>query len=206
MTRATLTIGAIAVLCSIAAVTAQPITCDSPCECHDAHGQGRWAVKTDSSLPPTDVSAIQSVTPSDVFSWPGMDVHLTWQSERTGIENNWFALTGRVVAVKVEADGDLHLALQDATGDKPGIVVCEIPAKPYWCQMRQAVFSWTHTRFPFHTSSSKKLNVANSPIITVVGKAFWDIGHAPKDGSNRRSHLPGYAAYEIHPVMKLTAQ
>ncbi len=52
--------------------------------------------------------------------------HLTQSSERTGIENNWFALTGRVVAVKVEMDGDLHLALQDATGDKAGIVVCEI--------------------------------------------------------------------------------
>ena len=61
---------------------------------------------------------------SDVFSWPGAAEHLTQSSERTGIENNWFALTGRVVAVKVEMDGDLHLALQDATGDKAGIVVC----------------------------------------------------------------------------------
>jgi hypothetical protein len=49
----------------------------------------------------------------------------TQSSERTGIENNWFALTGRVVAAKVEMDGGLHLALQDATGDKAGIVVCE---------------------------------------------------------------------------------
>jgi hypothetical protein len=40
-------------------------------------------------------------------------------------------------------------------------------------------------------------------IITVTGKAYWDVGHAPKDQSNRRSHLPGYAAWEIHPVMKL---
>jgi hypothetical protein len=30
--------------------------------------------------------------------------------------------------------------------------------------------------------------------------------YAPKDQSNRRSHLPGYAAWEIHPVMKLTVQ
>ena len=42
-----------------------------------------------------------------------------------------------------------------------------------------------------------------TPIITVVGKAFWDIGHAPKDQSNRRKYMPGYAAWEIHPVMKL---
>ena len=67
-------------------------------------------------LPP-DVSAIQTVTPSDVFNWPGLNVPLTWESERTGIENNWCALTGRVVAVKVEADRDLPIAIQDATGD-----------------------------------------------------------------------------------------
>jgi hypothetical protein len=71
----------------------------------------------------SDASAIQALTPSDVFSWPGPDVRLTGQSKRAGIENNWYALTGRVVAVKVEMDGDLHLAVQDATGDKAGIVV-----------------------------------------------------------------------------------
>ena len=40
-------------------------------------------------------------------------------------------------------------------------------------------------------------------IITVVGKAFFDVGHAPADHSNRRTDLEGYAAWEIHPVMKL---
>jgi hypothetical protein len=45
-----------------------------------------------------------------------------------------------------------------------------------------------------------------NPIVTVIGKAFWDIGHAPKDGSNRRKRLPDYAVWEIHPVMKLTVQ
>jgi hypothetical protein len=62
----------------------------------------------------------------------GPDVLVTWQSERTGIENKWYALTGRVVALRVEADGDLHIALQDATGDRPGIVVAEVPAKRGW--------------------------------------------------------------------------
>jgi len=129
---------------------------------------------------------------------------LTGRSSRTGIENKWFALTGRVVALKAETDGDIHIALQDATGDKPGIVVVEIPEKPQWCSIRETVFSWTRTRFPFHTSSAKKLNVANPPIITVVGKAFFDIGHSLKDQSkNRRKNLPSYAAWEIHPVMTL---
>src|SRR5947207_5747929 len=122
MTRSTFTI-AVAVLCSAAAASSPPVTFESPCECHDNHGEHRWAVKNDSSTPPTDASAIQSVTPSDIYGWAGIGVQLTWQSERTGIESKWFALTGRLVAVKVEMDGDLHLAHQDATGDKAGIVV-----------------------------------------------------------------------------------
>jgi hypothetical protein len=67
-----------------------------------------------------------------VFSWPRPEVHLTQQSERTGIENNWYALAGRVVALKVGADDDLHIALQNATGDRTGIVVAEVSAKPGW--------------------------------------------------------------------------
>jgi hypothetical protein len=115
-----------ALLCTAAAAESPPVTFESPCSCRDNHGEHRWAVKNDPSTPPVDASAIQAVTPSDVFSWPGPTEHLTQSSERTGIENNWFALTGRVVAVKVEMDGDLHVALQDATGDKAGIVICEI--------------------------------------------------------------------------------
>jgi hypothetical protein len=161
------------------------VTFLSPCECRDNHGEHRSAVKNDPSTPPVDARAIQAVTPADVFSWPGLGEHLTQSSERTGIENNWFALTGRVVAVKVEIDGDLHVALQDATGDKAGIVVCEIPASPQWCEIRTTVLGWKRTRFPLHVQSAKKLNVTDPPIITVIGKA-WDIGHAPKDQSNRR--------------------
>jgi hypothetical protein len=77
-------------------------------------------------------------------------------------------------------------------------VVCEVPAKPQWCEIRNTVFSWTRARFPFHTSSAKKLNITDPPIVTVVGKAFFDVGHSLKNQkSNRRSHLPGYGAWEI---------
>ena len=115
-----------ALVCSTAVAAQESTTCDSPCDCHDAYGEGRWSVKTDASLPPTDASAIQAVTPSGMFSWRGPDATITMQSERTGIENKWFALRGRVVELKVEEDGDLHIALHDVTGDKPGVVVCEI--------------------------------------------------------------------------------
>jgi len=34
-------------------------------------------------------------------------------------------------------------------------------------------------------------------VITVTGKAFYDIGHAPADHSNRRSTPKGYTVWEI---------
>jgi hypothetical protein len=51
-----------------------------------------------------------------------------------------------------------------------------------------------------------KLKVTDLPIITVIGKAFWDIGHASKDQSNQRKRLPDYAVWELHPAMQLTVQ
>jgi len=44
---------------------------------------------------------------------------------------------------------------------------------------------------------------AISSLAMGFGKAFYDIGHAPADHSNRRSAPKGYAVWEIHPVMKI---
>src|SRR5947207_9822512 len=99
MTPATFTI-AVALIYGTAGVQPQPpVTFESPCECRGNHGKNRWAVKNDPSTLPADASAIQSVTPSAMHGWPGIDAQLTWQSKRTGIENKWFALTGRVVEI-----------------------------------------------------------------------------------------------------------
>ena len=46
------------------------------------------------------------------------------------------------------------------------------------------------------------LKIREPHVITVTGKAFYDIGHAPADHSNRRSTPKNYAVWEIHPVMK----
>jgi hypothetical protein len=90
-----------------------------------------------------------------------------------------------------------------ATDRKPGIVVCEVPAEPTWSEIRKTIFGSTRTRFPLHIRSTRELTINETPIITVIGKAFWDVGHAPKDQSNRRKRLPQYAVWEIHPVMVL---
>jgi hypothetical protein len=112
-------------------------------------------------------------------------------------------LTGRVVGLKVEADGDIHMELQDATGDRAGTVSAEIPVGPKWCDIRQTVFSWTMQSFPFTLKTSKKLKIREQHVITVTGKAFYDVAHAPADHSNRRSKPEGHAVWEIHPVMAL---
>jgi hypothetical protein len=103
-------------------------------------------------------------------------------------EEKWYALTGRVVDAKVEADGDIHLALQDADGKNAGTVSAEIPVGPKWCEIRQIVFGWTKQKFPFTVKSVHDLTIAEH-VVTVTGKAFYDIAHAPADHSNRR-HSP----------------
>ena len=115
-------------------------------------------------------------------------------SERIWSEQKWYAPTGRVVDLRAEEDGDLHIALQDVTGDKPGIVVVEIPAKPQWCELRKIVFGWTEVEFPFRVRSGRKVKFRQPLFITVVGKAFFDVGHAPADHSNHRTDLEGNAA------------
>ena len=77
-------------LCGTAAAALQEVTCESPCSCSSAHGKGRWSVKNYTETP--DTSTIQAVTPSDIFSWAGPDVHQ--QSKRIGLEQKWFAVTG----------------------------------------------------------------------------------------------------------------
>jgi hypothetical protein len=114
-------------------------------------------------------------------------------------EEKWYALTGRVVDAKVEADGDIHLALQDADGKNAGTVSAEIPVGPKWCEIRQMVFGWTKQKFPFTVKSVHDLTIAEH-VVTVTGKAFYDIAHAPADHSNRRTSPKDYAVWEIHPV------
>jgi hypothetical protein len=135
MKRETFTIAAVAFLCSMV-VAAPLVTYESPCECRDNHGKHRWSEKNDPALPPSDASAIQAVTPSDIFNWQGPTEPLKSSSERIAAEQKWYAVTGRVIELRAEEDGDLHSALADASGDKSGMVVAEIPAKPQWCELR----------------------------------------------------------------------
>jgi hypothetical protein len=113
MKRATFTI-AVAFLCGSAAA-APLITFESACECRDNHGKQRWAEKNDPAQPPTDASAIQAVTPSDIFNWQGPTEFLKASSERLTSEQKWYALTGRVVELRAEETATFTLPLQMQT-------------------------------------------------------------------------------------------
>jgi len=187
-------------------VTAGEVTFVSPCECQGQKDGTRWPVKTDPSPVPSDKSTIQSVTPSQIYQWkgPGPDVPLTPKTDtRIAAEQKWYNLTGRLDSVKVEDDGDITLVLKDAEGKKTGSVGAEIPVGSTWCELRQTVFAWTTQSFPFSFKESQRLEVRETHIITVTGRAFFDVDHAPADHSNRRTTPKKYAVWEIHPVMAL---
>jgi hypothetical protein len=65
------------------------------------------------------------------------------------------------------------------------------------------VFGWTSQKFPFNVKIAHTLKIREPRVITVTVKAFYDIGHAPADHSNRRTTPKDYAVWEIHPVMAL---
>jgi hypothetical protein len=50
------------------------------------------------------------------------------------------------------------------------------------------------------------LNALNHWLQGYRDAGFFHIGNAPADHGNRRTDLPGHAAWEIHPVMKLNVQ
>ena len=118
-----------------------------------------------------------------IYAWEGIapDVDIRGMVEaRMPSEEKWYALTGPVVDAKVEADGDIHLALEDATGNNVGTVSAEIPVGPQWCEILQVVFGWTEQTFPFSVKTAHALKMHEPHVITVTGKEFYDIGHAGK--------------------------
>ena len=173
----------------------------SPCTCRHAYGHSRWAAKTETVLPP--LLGIRKLTPADMCTWRGPEVQLTSSSPRIPAERKCYAVTGRIIRIYIENDGDLHLVLQNTDGRR-GRIVAEIPVGTSWCKIRQTVFSWTNARFPILPRDRQSIHAIQHPIATVVGRAFYDIDHASRvPRSNRRDYDHRIAVWEIHPVMRL---
>jgi hypothetical protein len=174
------------------------VTFTSPCECIGNHGVSRWAAKTDLQEPPANAD-IKKITPAHILAWQGPGDRIDQRTERIAAEHQWYAVTGRIEKVRVEDDGDVHVEMKDIGADAS--IVVELPLGPRWCEMRKTVFSWTNATFPL----TGKFKLLQHPVITVVGKAFYDIDHSGKTTqTNRRNYDDSLAVWEIHPVMNMT--
>lgn len=124
---------------------------------------------------------------------------------RTGNEVRWYALTGRIISVQAESDGDIHLVLVNANDKEPGKVIAEMPLGAKWCALRAIAFSWTDATFPFTADfRHSPFHLIRRPIVTLIGKAFYDTDHSGKElHNNRRPRDKDKAVWEIHPVMAL---
>ena len=183
-----------------------PTYFDSPCRCRGNHGEDRWKAKTDPAAAPRVATGIRSATPSEIYGWAPLPGLKDDSPRKAPEEQQWVRVTGRVVEVKAEADGDVHFALADATGRKPGMILAEVPYGKQWCVLRQAVFSWTKKGLifpkPFQDSGSG-LPLRTKPVVTVTGKVFFDTHHAMKNpllNRNVTNASGALAAWEIHPV------
>ena len=102
-------------------------------------------------------------------------------------EQKWYALTGRVVDAKVEADGDIHIALQDATGNAIGTVSAEIPIGPKWCEIRETVLGWTTPKFPFGVKTAHTLEIREPLVRKGFGSPFRGAQSRHIDASRLRA-------------------
>jgi hypothetical protein len=202
--------GACVLAAALATLWAKPqptVSFKSATECVGDHAKYRWAAKTERDKPPATIAKDHQVTPADVGDWEVPDEKLKEDSGRVGREKEWFQVTGKVVLVRAEPDGDLHVQLENADGEGDVQIVVEVPvnhedeASP-WDQIRKDAFDWAKIKFPFTTKRGRKLTLKKQPVIRVVGKAFFDAEHAGKT-PNRRSSDPKVTVWEIHSVMKM---
>ena len=92
-------------------------------------------------------------------------------------EEKWYALAGRVVDAKAEGDGDIHMALVDATET----TLERLAPNSSWPKMVRN--STTGIRLDgaevsFGVKTAHELKIGEPHVITVTGKAFYDIGRA----------------------------
>jgi hypothetical protein len=86
------------------------VTVSLPCNAQGQYAADRLAPKNDPSPIPSNKSAIQKITPSQIYAWPGTGTRyrVTRHTEtRLSPEQKWYPLTGHVVDIRLEADGDI---------------------------------------------------------------------------------------------------
>ena len=100
-----------------------------PCECATRQGEVRWTAKTDPQPAPINTATVRRITPDEMYAWPVPSEPVT--DARIAAEQQWYALVCRIVAIKIEEDGDLHVEVENTNGGSARVVV-ELPCGPIW--------------------------------------------------------------------------
>src|SRR4030095_1187039 len=96
----------------------------------------------------------------------------------------WIELVGKVTALIVEGDGDIHIELMNTNGG-PAKADAEIPAGQKWCSYRKIAFGWTEVEFPIVIKRTE-LRLPKHRMIRVCGKSFWRVStHLPQQPETR---------------------
>jgi hypothetical protein len=181
---------------------------DDPCKCENNHAADRLEAKNEWVAVPTTQAMFKRITPSGMFAWRPLSGVGKHSARKYPQEQQWYMVTGRVAEVRVQDDGDVHFELADATGRKRGRILAELPLGKTWCDLRMIVFSWTAKGTHFKRfQAGGVLPLRINPVVTVTGKAFFDVDHAGKNPLRNRNitHRAGnLAAWEIHPVNAIT--
>jgi hypothetical protein len=172
------------------------------------HAADRLEAKNEWVAVPTNPAMFKRITPSGMFAWRPLSGVGKHSARKYPQEQQWYMVTGRVAEVRVQDDGDVHFELADATGRKRGRILAELPLGKTWCDLRMIVFSWTAKGTHFKRfQAGGVLPLRINPVVTVTGKAFFDVDHAGKNPLRNRNitHRAGnLAAWEIHPVNAIT--
>jgi len=87
--------------------------------------------------------------------------------ERMPSEQKWYALTGRVVAAKVEADGDIHIALQDATATAWELLTPKSRLARSGVRFGKLCFAGRHRSFHSRSRRCTRLKISAPHVVTV---------------------------------------
>jgi len=166
----------------------------------------RWSAKiATSGFSPTpgkpSVNTALNWTP---LSFSGHDL-LSWCTARSGRETKPFSVSGWVRRTRAEADGDVHVEItQNRTDSVDNCFVVEIPAadlSPRFNKARNDLAALLSVS----QISDKDFDTPTQ--VRFTGLAFWDGWHATSalPVNHGRCNSTKGAAWELHPVFKVTA-
>ena len=153
----------IAALSYANAAAAPLVTYQSPCECLDNHGKQRWAEKNDPAQPPSDASAIPAVKPSDILNWQGPTEYLVPSSARIWSEEKWYALTGRVVDLRAEENGDLR-SVWNSLQEKPIHLRWNALSSTRWLVMARTHRAGIYNARPIAAATARRRGTSSAKI------------------------------------------